>query len=106
VNPSERLTAKEAKEHIFVKRHHLGLSTKDIPISVTASTDGAAAELQQVREEMKSLLQAKSKLEQQMLEMATELEQVYGNLRKERARADKAEEMLGMCRDQEIRQRS
>jgi serine/threonine protein kinase len=106
---SERLTARQAKEHVFVKTHHLGLSKHSPPDapargkSAVVSEPSVERELQQVKEEMKSLLQGKSHLEHQLLEMTMELEQAYEQLRKQRARADKAEEMLGMRHDQEMR---
>jgi serine/threonine protein kinase len=86
VNPDERLTAKQAKGHDFVKKYHLGFST-DV---VCPAVDPAA--YARLQGEVKCMLQAKSKLEQQMLDMTMELEQVYKLLHQEKTRADNAED--------------
>jgi serine/threonine protein kinase len=77
INPEERLTATQAKEHAFVVKYHL---------------DPAAQA--RLLADVKLLLQAKSKLEQQMLHITTQVEEGYEQLRQERTRADTAVETL------------
>merc|ERR1712232_382388 len=113
-NPNERLTAKEAKQHAFVIKYHVGCSTdalaagdvgadERLPERPSVETRRLRRDNNILTDEMKSLLEGKSNLEQQMFDMTVELEQVYEQLRKERARADKAEEQLRMLCDKNLR---
>lgn len=109
IDPNERLTAKQAKNHAFVARNYRGRPTEIIQVSLADKNklERPSVETSRLRRdknvlegEMKILLTAKSQLEQQLLELSQELEGVCGQLRQERDRADKEKMRADSAEDQ------
>merc|ERR1712232_1065860 len=110
VNPDDRLTAKQSKSHGFVNKHYKGRPTD--PVEKPADADAADEDKMErpsainmevrhlrrdkalIEGEMKALIEQKTKIENQLFELTQDMEKVYEQCRKEKARADKAEEEL------------
>merc|ERR1711972_266753 len=95
----ERLSATQAKRHLFVARHHCGRPTEAVGAADDALQDErpsvASRRLMRdkviLEEEMQRILQAKSNTEQDLLQMTIELEEAHNQLKKETRLREAAE---------------
>lgn len=102
INPDDRLTAKQAKQHKFVTKHHGVAGDDGSGQSVVARMLGR--ELEKLQGELLAILQAKCVTEQELLRVTADLETMNQKLRQEQKLTEVSEKHQATLKEREGQQ--
>jgi len=103
INPDDRLTATQAKEHKFITKHPGAAGDNGNGQSVEARKIGR--ELERLETELMSILQTKSSAEQDLLRVTADLEEMHKTLRKEQKLIEGSEKQQATLKKREEHQK-